>query len=187
MSDKPGPSHVSPTATESLLLEAVSALKQMGEVNARLMARIDATDGKSQDEVRLEQMRNRLNVPGWETPVIANVISERTECMFDALLASAKPGAKVLAILNVRLPKGADRIEKFGGIVPNGTQVYSTKDGAPPSLNTDGLDESMVMALNEGMYTREYREWRFGNLLHPDRLEYVGKPLPPRMFPKTAS
>jgi hypothetical protein len=184
MSDKPSPG---PTPTEALLLEAVNALKTMSEANAALLKRLDSIDGKSQDEVRLEQMRNRLNVPGWNTPKLANVVSERTSCLIDVILASEKPGAKVLAITNVRLPKGSDQNVKFGGIVPDGLQIFATKDGVSPRLNVDGLDESTVMAMNEGMYTKEYREWRFGALLQPDRLEYVGKPLPPRMFPKTAS
>ena len=93
----------------------------------------------------------------------------------------------MLAITDVRMPKGADRNVKFGGIVPDGIQVFSTKDGVPPSVNKDGLGESVIMAMNEGMYTREYRQWRFGALLQPDRLEYVGKPLPDRLLPKTAS
>lgn len=165
----------------------MAALASMQAVNERLMARLDAVDGKSEDEVRLEQMRNRLKVPGWDTPKIPNVTSERTGCLGDVTLASAKPGAKVISWTNVRLPKGADRNVKFGGIVPDGIQVFSTKDGVAPNLNKDGLDESTVMAMSEGMYTKEYREWRFGALLQPDRLEYVGKPLPDRLIPKTAS
>ena len=165
----------------------LSVLSQMQETNARLMARLDAVDGKSEDEVRLEQMRNRLKVPGWDTPKYSGVTSERTSCLMDVTMASAKPGAKVLSITNIRLPKGADRNVKFGGIVPDGIQIFSTKGGVAPDLNKDGLDESTVMAMSEGMYTREYREWRFGALLQPDRLEYVGKPLPERMIPKTSS
>lgn len=184
MSDKPTTQAV--TATD-VLPAVLETLRAMQETNTKLMARLDAVDGKSEDEVRLEQMRNRLNVPGWDTPKIANVISERTGCMIDVILASAKPGAKVLAFTNVRMPSGADRNVMFGGIVPDGIQVFATKDGTSPRLNTEGLDESIVMAMNEGMYTREYRGWRFGALLHPDRLEYIGKPLPARMIPKTAS
>ena len=165
----------------------MSALASMQAVNERLMARLDAVDGKSEDEVRLEQMRNRLKSPGWNTPKVANVVSERTGCLIDVTLANDKPGAKVLFISNIRLPKGADRGVKFGGIVPDGIQVFSTKDGVAPNLNKDGLDESTVMAMSEGMYTKEYKEWRFGALLQPDRLEYVGKPLPDRLIPKTAS
>ena len=176
-----------PASATDPMTAILSVLAQMQETNTKLMARLDAVEGKSQDEVRLEQMRNRLNVPGWDTPKIANVISERTVCTIDVTLASAKPGAKVLSISNVRLPKGADRNVKFGGIVPDGIQVFATKGGVAPNLNADGLDESTVMAMSEGMYTREYREWRFGALLQPDRLEYVGRSLPARMIPSTAS
>jgi hypothetical protein len=177
------PKHKPPADPMSAMM---SALASMQAVNERLMARLDAVDGKSEDEVRLEQMRNRLKVPGWDTPKV-KFVSERTTCPIEVLMASAKPGAKVLAITDVRMPSGADRNVKFGGIVPDGIQVFSTKDGVPPSMNKDGLDESTVMAMNEGMYTRAYREWRFGALLQPDRLEYVGKPLPDRLLPKTAS
>lgn len=163
-------------------------LAEVTETNRKLADLFERKEADASPDAMQRRMKEARNVPGQPTPTIKDVVSPLTGATFDAVLRS-ETDTTVLRIENVRMPKGAAVKQKFGGLVPDGDDlpIYNGSQQVQAAINSEGLDESVRFAADEGLYTREYKNWRFSSLIQPDRLHYIGKPLPGYRAPTRAA
>jgi hypothetical protein len=164
--------------TKALLEMALAALKQSNESNERLadiigsQKRDDRPEHLTMGEMqarRLAEMRG-IGIPDPPTEIVPGCTSilrtngSKSGATFDARCVRGV----VCQLLDYKLPEGHDKHLSFGGLVPNGMEMYQ-----PQQISGDG-DRQRTPRYDQWLYTF----WR------EDLKMYVGHPLPAHSDPR---
>jgi hypothetical protein len=169
-----------PKNEEKLLGMLTQVLAENNKLMA-LVAKQQASHVADDDyQAQHDAVQAKLHPPGPDQ-IVYRAITTSSGAVWDFIISPQDK--KVFDLAFVRLPEGADRQQKDGGIIPDGLQVYERPQAHRPQLDAEGNDHSVV-PFDQSEFTMAYRQYIRENFTLQDRRQYVGKPMPEHLKPK---